>query len=92
MNFCDEPFFFLGGSMRLTRRVIAGTFIVLLLSAAALAQYVGSKNSDKYHKPTCTWAQKIKAENRVNFKNVKEAEKAGYIPCKVCRPPTSAQE
>ena len=26
--------------------------------------YVGSKNSDKYHLPTCKWAQKIKLKQK----------------------------
>jgi competence protein ComEC len=49
-------------------------------------KYIGSINSNKYHYTYCEWAQKIKVENAVYFKDKKEAEKAGYIPCKVCKP------
>jgi methylphosphotriester-DNA--protein-cysteine methyltransferase len=78
--------------MKLVRKAIASAFILLLLAAVVVAEYVGSKNSNKYHKTTCQWAQKIKSENRVTFKTAKDAEKAGYIPCKVCKPMAGAQE
>ncbi|QQS61224.1 MAG: hypothetical protein IPN70_05055 [Candidatus Moraniibacteriota bacterium] len=40
--------------------------------------FVGSKNSDKYHSPTCSWAKRIKPENIRCFKNAEEAKQAGY--------------
>jgi hypothetical protein len=40
--------------------------------------FVGSKNSDKYHVPTCSYAKRIKPENIVCFKDKKEAEARGY--------------
>lgn len=49
--------------------------------------FVGSSNSDKYHYPSCQWAQKIKPENEVYFSTSEEATAAGYAPCKVCSPP-----
>ena len=49
-------------------------------------KYVGSKNSDKYHKPSCVWAKKIKLENLVCFSSKEEAEDKGYKPCSVCKP------
>ena len=48
--------------------------------------YVGSLSSDKYHLPECRYAQKIKPENRIYFKDVWEAREMGYVPCKVCNP------
>ncbi|MGB7062814.1 MAG: thermonuclease family protein, partial [Candidatus Zixiibacteriota bacterium] len=48
--------------------------------------FVGSKKSDKFHNPGCTWAKKIKPQNLVFFSSVEEAVEAGYIPCKVCKP------
>lgn len=48
--------------------------------------YVGSRNSNKYHYPSCQWARKIKPGNLVAFGNKAEATQAGYVPCKVCRP------
>ena len=49
--------------------------------------YVGSKNSTKYHYTWCKWAQKINPNNKVVFNSAQEAQAAGYIPCKVCKPP-----
>lgn len=48
--------------------------------------YVGSSKSNKYHRPSCTWANRIKPSNLVGFSSKEEAAKAGYIPCKVCKP------
>jgi len=64
--------------------------IVFLVTSVALAvdyKYVGSKKSKKYHLPTCRSAQKIKPDNLVTFKSAQEAKAAGYVPCKVCKPP-----
>jgi hypothetical protein len=66
--------------------------IAFLVTSVALAldyKYVGSKNSNKYHYPTCRSAQKIKPENLVTFNSAKDAQAAGYVPCKVCRPPAT---
>lgn len=49
-------------------------------------KYVGSKNSDKYHKKTCTFAKKIKKYNKVTFKSKSQAKRMGYKPCKKCHP------
>lgn len=46
--------------------------------------FVGSKNSNKYHLPTCRWAKQIKPENLVCFKDVDEAKSKGYLPDKNC--------
>ena len=63
-------------------------FSIVCLSLAADFKYVGSSKSDKYHRPSCKWAQKINPSNLVTFKSANEARAAGYIPCKVCKPPT----
>jgi hypothetical protein len=47
----------------------------------------GSKNSDKYHYPTCYWATQIHPENLRIFSTNLEARNAGYVPCSVCNPP-----
>jgi len=44
--------------------------------------YVGSKNSNKYHLPTCQFAKRIKPENLVCFKSKEDAESKGYTACK----------
>lgn len=69
------------------KRLLLALFLVLiLLPKTVLAEYWGSKKSDKFHYPSCKWAQKIKPGNRIVFKTKEDAIKVGYIPCKVCRP------
>jgi hypothetical protein len=58
---------------------------------AAEGVYVGSKTSNKYHYPTCKWAQKIRPERLIIFKSVQEAQEHHYIPCPVCKPPPLAK-
>ena len=60
-----------------------------LLSAQPLqdTKYVGSSKSNKYHYTWCRWAKKINDSNLVIFNSVEEARNAGYVPCKVCKPP-----
>lgn len=48
-------------------------------------QYVGSKNSDKYHLPWCSGAKRIADENKVYFNSKAEAEAAGYSPAANCK-------
>jgi micrococcal nuclease len=49
--------------------------------------FVGSIKSNKYHYPSCEWAQKIKPENEIWFSSSADARSHGYVPCKVCNPP-----
>jgi len=46
--------------------------------------FIGSKNSDKYHLPTCRYAANIKEENIVCFPSQKEAEEQGYKAASCC--------
>lgn len=46
--------------------------------------FLGSKNSNKYHLPTCRYAKNINPENRVCFSSKNEAESRGYLPDKNC--------
>jgi hypothetical protein len=46
--------------------------------------YVASKNSNKYHLPTCRYAQNIKPENKVCFSSKEEAESRGFQGAKCC--------
>lgn len=48
--------------------------------------FVGSLESDKYHDPSCRYAQKILEENEIWFDTAEEAQQAGYSPCGVCHP------
>jgi methylphosphotriester-DNA--protein-cysteine methyltransferase len=57
---------------------------------AATAPFVGNKNSKKLHRSTCRWADKISEHNRIYFQSYEEAQKAGYVPCKQCKPDQAA--
>ena len=48
--------------------------------------YVGSVDSDKYHKPSCRFAKEILPENEIWFDSAEEAQNSGYSPCGSCRP------
>ncbi|TAK96436.1 hypothetical protein EPO05_01875 [Patescibacteria group bacterium] len=56
----------------------------LLVATIKDCAFVGSKNSDKYHVPTCQWAKRIKPENVVCFRSAEEAVAKGYQPDKGC--------
>ena len=80
--------------MRRKRQIIGVVSVLLIFAFVATGillavdyKYVGSKKSDKYHYPSCRWAKKIKPYNLVTVQSAKEAQKAGYVPCKVCKPP-----
>lgn len=47
-------------------------------------QYIGNKNSHKFHKATCN--KLPSPANRIYFKTRDEAIAAGYKPCKICDP------
>ncbi len=49
--------------------------------------FVGSKNSNVYHWPSCSAAQNILPQNLRYFANAQEAVNAGYHPCAICNPP-----
>lgn len=48
--------------------------------------FVGSRNSDKVHRPDCIFVARISPQNLVNFPTVKEALQQGRQPCSRCRP------
>jgi len=54
---------------------------------ASESEFVGSVKSDKYHYPSCRWAEKIKPENEIWFSSSQDARNHGYVPCGVCSPP-----
>ncbi len=65
---------------------------ILVVEVNCQGQYVGSKNSDKYHYPSCYWAGKINPVNEVWFVNAQDAVNHNYIPCKVCGPPLPVEQ
>jgi methylphosphotriester-DNA--protein-cysteine methyltransferase len=71
-------------------RTIALAITLIMVCAPLLlsGEYWGSKRSDKYHLLSCEWAKKISPSNKRVFGSVNEAQAAGYVGCKVCRPPS----
>lgn len=55
-------------------------------SSSSSQTFWASKNSDKFHDPSCEWAQKISGKNKVVFNSRDKAISAGYRPCEVCNP------
>lgn len=60
------------------------TKVKTTLSQPTSVTYVGSKNSDKYHLPSCRWAENIKSSNKITFPSSGIARSKGYSPCKTC--------
>lgn len=50
------------------------------------AVYWASEKSNKFHVPSCEWAQKIASYNKIVFHSKEEARNAGYQACEVCNP------
>jgi|GEM_PF-1277944 len=74
-----------------TRIIILLFCLTLLVPSVIASEFWASKKSNKYHYPDCRWAQKINPANLIKFKSPEEAQNAGYIPCKVCRPPVASR-
>lgn len=49
-------------------------------------KFVASKNSNVFHRPDCSSAERIKPANLVAYNSRGEALKAGKRPCKRCKP------
>lgn len=70
------------------KKLISILLLLLMIVPVALgAEFWGSSRSNKYHFPSCKWAQKISPQNLIKFSSPSDAQKSGYVPCKVCRPP-----
>ncbi len=54
--------------------------------ASTATVFIGSKNSKKFHRPACRWAESIKEDNRVTFATAAAAISAGREPCSTCEP------
>jgi methylphosphotriester-DNA--protein-cysteine methyltransferase len=76
------------------KRLLVAVLLLLVLVPTAISatEFWGSKTSNKYHYPTCKWTKQIKSSNLIKFRSPEEAQKAGYIPCPVCKPPKPATE
>lgn len=72
------------------RRILLVTLCLLVaavaLTGCAKAAFVASKGSDRFHRPSCVWAQQIQPERKLSFATRDEAIKAGLTPCPICNP------
>ena len=72
------------------KKFLAAIVAVLVVTAAVAtvfaSSYVGNANSKKFHVASCSFAERMKPANRVEFQSRDEAISAGYVPCKRCKP------
>jgi len=64
--------------------------LVYVKAVVGIVRYVVPARSNKYHHPSCRWAQNFSSGNLAIFRSAKDALGAGYFPCKVCKPPGKA--
>lgn len=71
--------------------IIFGLILInSILLVDASSHFVGNKNSDVYHYPSCYYVDNIKPDNLIYFNTPEETIAADYRPCKVCDPPDSS--
>lgn len=56
------------------------------ITTTQTTQYIGSRNTKKYHREDCQYVKTISDKNKVYFSSSQEAKNEGYIPCKACNP------
>lgn len=56
------------------------------VSAKPAAQFVASRNSEVFHRPSCKSVEKISPKNLVRYATREEAIRAGKKPCDECKP------
>lgn len=68
--------------------IVATLALIILSMATAFANigYVGNSSSHKFHYANCSTLKKMNPKNRINFSSRDAAIKAGYVPCKRCKP------
>jgi methylphosphotriester-DNA--protein-cysteine methyltransferase len=69
---------------------VTSVFLFAYIYAKAVQakyRYAVAPNSNKYHYPSCRWVKKSGSANLETFDSVKDSLAAGYVPCKVCKPP-----
>ena len=55
-------------------------------SSSSDTVYWASEKSDKFHLPSCEWAEKISSSNKIVYDSRDDAIADGKIPCEVCNP------
>jgi micrococcal nuclease len=49
-------------------------------------QYIGNKNTFRFHRPSCRSAKQLKEKNRVVFSTQNDFFDIGFSPCRNCKP------
>ena len=55
-------------------------------SSGGATEYWASAKAEKFHKPTCEWAEKISEDNKIIYQSREDAIADGKVPCGVCNP------
>lgn len=50
------------------------------------AEYIGNKNTHKFHYPYCSSVDQMKDKNKEYLSSRDQAINEGYVPCKKCKP------
>lgn len=80
--------------LREQRNLLAGLVAFLLIVCLILVvkgdflqiRYVGSTISDKYHRESCEYVDRIYGPNRIYYYSIAAAEADGRTPCALCEP------
>lgn len=54
-------------------------------SGYGMTEFVGSIYSNRFHRPSCEWAELISASNLIRWNSHEEAVQDGRKPCQTCR-------
>ena len=49
-------------------------------------EYWASEKAEKFHLPTCEWAEKISEDNKIIYQSREDAIADGKVPCGACNP------
>lgn len=76
-------------SILLKRKFIVTITLLLLIALPVLAlsaNYIGNRNTWKFHYKDCRAERSMKEHNRIYLENREDAISRGMVPCKICRP------
>ena len=66
--------------------IVAIVILTASFATVLASSYVGNANSGKFHYADCPTVAKMNPANKVYLQTRDEAVKAGYVPCKRCKP------
>jgi|SRR3989344_5155369 len=66
------------------QQALSQTVQIVPAQNSTQCRYVGSKNSNKYYPPSCSFAKRIKQENLRCFMSDEEAQQQGYQRSSAC--------